>query len=361
MQKLGISVYTGLGQSFEQNVSFLKLARQCGYSELFTSMHIPESDPASTALETRRLLLQAGELGFGVTADVSPRSWEVFGFKPTELKAMGISQLRIDFGLHPRQMLELIEETGLGIQINASTTRAADLADIIAIGLRPEFLSAGHNYYPRPETGLSYELFIQRSAVFVSAGIPVSAFIPGKKNPRGPIFAGLPTVESHRCMSPLQAAKQFAASGLLHSLIFSDPLVLEKDLLALAELPRVYPETLPLRVKLRSGLQNIKPIVLGSEHTNRIDAAASAIRSQHARALCKEIVFPQYTLARRRGDVTLDNLDYARYMGELQIVLKDMPADARVNVIGRIIDEDLCYLDCLTPGRKFCLWEVETE
>jgi len=92
MQKLGISVYIGLGQSFEQNVSFLKLARQCGYSELFTSMHIPESDPASTALEARRLLLQAGELGFGVTADVSPRSWEVFGFKPTELKAMGISQ-----------------------------------------------------------------------------------------------------------------------------------------------------------------------------------------------------------------------------------------------------------------------------
>ena len=54
---------------------------------------------------------------------------------------------------------------------------------------------------------------------------------------------------------------------------------------------------------------------------------------------------------RRRGDVTIDNSNYGRYMGELQIVLHDLPADRRVNVIGRIVSEDLCLLEKL-PSQK---------
>jgi hypothetical protein len=45
-------------------------------------------------------------------------------------------------------------------------------------------------------------------------------------------------------------------------------------------------------------------------------------------------------------------------MGELQIVLQALPEDERVNVVGRILDEDMCLLDCMTPGRRFCFEEV---
>lgn len=361
MKNLGVAIFFGLGQTERQNISYLELARSCGYTELFTSLHIPETDPVLLATEARRVLFRAAEMGFKVTADISPNSWQVFGLMPEELKGIGINQLRIDFGLGPQQICELADVTCLDIQVNASTTRAAELEGLLATGISVENLSAGHNYYPRPETGLSYELFVQRSALFVAAGIPLSAFIPCHANSRGPIYAGLPTLESHRYLHPLQAAKQLLASGLLDSLYFSDPLISEQDLCSLRQLPSSLPQPLQLQVKFRDGFQSIIPIIVESEHTNRIDASAWAVRSEQSRNLFAAEITPQSTVTRLRGSVTVDNDAYGRYKGELQIVLGEMPADDRVNVIGNIIEQDLCLLDCLIPGRTFCLREAATE
>ena len=82
------------------------------------------------------------------------------------------------------------------------------------------------------------------------------------------------------------------------------------------------------------------------------------VRSQESRSSCHSQVSPQPAQTRQRGDVTIDNSNYGRYMGELQIVLQDLPADERVNVIGRIVSEDLCLLECVHPGRRFRLMEV---
>lgn len=361
MKKLGVSIFFGLGQTERQNIAYLELVRSCGYTELFTSLHIPETDPLVMATEARRVLFKAAEMGFAVTADISSNSWELFGFRPSEMKKFGIHQLRIDFGLSPQKIRELADLTGLDIQVNASTTSAAGLADLLAAGIGVDNLSAGHNYYPRPETGLSYDLFVHRSALFASAGISLSAFIPCHTHARGPIYAGLPTLESHRYMNPLQSAKQLLASGLLDSLFFSDPLVSEQDLWEVRQLPSKLPEPLQLQVKFIDGHQRLIPIILGSEHTNRVDASAWVVRSQQSRNLFPFDIVPQSATTRPRGSVTIDNINYGRYMGELQIVLREMPADGRVNVIGSIAEEDLCFLDCLIPGRTFCLREADRE
>ena len=47
------------------------------------------------------------------------------------------------------------------------------------------------------------------------------------------------------------------------------------------------------------------------------------------------------------------NDDYGRYKGKLHIVLKDMPADPRKNVVGYIPKEELGLLDALDPWRPF--------
>ncbi|WP_304976092.1 DUF871 domain-containing protein, partial [uncultured Ligilactobacillus sp.] len=51
--------------------------------------------------------------------------------------------------------------------------------------------------------------------------------------------------------------------------------------------------------------------------------------------------------------ITLDNCDYGRYMGELQLVKRDLKADPRVNVVGKVSDEDLDLLAYLGAGQKF--------
>ena len=49
----------------------------------------------------------------------------------------------------------------------------------------------------------------------------------------------------------------------------------------------------------------------------------------------------------------IDNKDYLRYMGELEIIKKSQPADKRSNVVGRVTECELFMLKYITPGRKF--------
>lgn len=59
------------------------------------------------------------------------------------------------------------------------------------------------------------------------------------------------------------------------------------------------------------------------------------------------------TVDRKVGDVTLDNKEYLRYMGELQILLKDLEKDDRVNVVAKVKKDELFLLKYIAEGRKF--------
>lgn len=48
----------------------------------------------------------------------------------------------------------------------------------------------------------------------------------------------------------------------------------------------------------------------------------------------------------------MDNSGYGRYRGEVQICRRVLAADERVNVIGRVIDEDLPLLNLALSGQK---------
>ena len=77
---------------------------------------------------------------------------------------------------------------------------------------------AMHNFYPRPETGLDPCQFARLNAELRRLGIKVLAFIPGDEEKRGPIHAGLPTVEAHRSLPPylayLEMAIKFGLDGI---------------------------------------------------------------------------------------------------------------------------------------------------
>lgn len=41
---LGISIYFGLENTFQENMDLLNDARELGYKKIFTSFHVPEAD-----------------------------------------------------------------------------------------------------------------------------------------------------------------------------------------------------------------------------------------------------------------------------------------------------------------------------
>ncbi|KLU62495.1 hypothetical protein CEB3_c11230 [Peptococcaceae bacterium CEB3] len=357
MLEKGICAFAGLGYSPEQNSRYLRLARECGFTRLFTSLQIPEAKVGNLEEEFRLLVAEAARLGFQTTADISPATFnllEVDLSRPEQLHTLGLQALRLDFGFSPAEIARLSKESGLELDLNASTISEDVLEAIMGAGADSTRLRACHNYYPRPETGLSYEFFAERTQICHTHGIRVSAFIPSRANPRGPIYAGLPTLEAHRHWEPLQAAKQLAAEGL-EGILFGDPLATAEEL---TEVGRVDSSLIEIQVKTKPGLtENERKILFAPRHTNRPDPGERVARSQEARGLCREEIPAHLQGSRPRGSVTLDNSGYRRYMGELQVVMKDLPADPRVNVVAKVIPEEMFLLDALKPGRAFCFKE----
>ena len=67
----------------------------------------------------------------------------------------------------------------------------------------------------------------------------------------------------------------------------------------------------------------------------------------------KEKVKPTNTIERKVGTITIDNEKYLRYNGEIQIALQDLKADERVNVLGKVVDEEIPLLKYIVNDVKF--------
>lgn len=360
MWEQGISAFVGMGESLGTIERYLELARTYGYTRLFTSLHIPEADASVLVREFHKFVDHAVSLGYSITADISPRACELLGAKLSDfstLKELGISAIRLDDGYSPGQVAGLSATGGVDIEINASTVTPEVLRQIVAAGADLTRLRACHNYYPRPETGLSFALFAERSKLLRQYKIPVLAFVPSRSCPRGPVFAGLPTLEKHRQASAQSAAKELLYSQLVDGVLFGDPLAAEEELAAVAGID---PSCVELQVDVEANVSAAELDILFAEHTNRVDPGEYVIRSQQARGLCREVIPVRASRMRRPGAVTIDNQEYMRYMGEMQVVRSRLPADPRVNVVAHVVSDELFLLDYIEPGGRFRLKEVRT-
>jgi hypothetical protein len=349
----GISLYPGMGYPLAASLDYLQLVRQAGFSRLFTSLHIPEADNGSLLAEFRQIAAAAVALGFSTTADISPRTFRLLDASLDNLepiRALGIDALRLDFGFSPAEIAYWTRASGFTIELNASTIDPRTLDAILAAGADVSRLQACHNYYPRPETGLSWELFCERCLLFREHGIAVATFIPSLRNPRGPLAEGLPTLERHRRLNPLTAAKQLAHSDLVDAIFFGDPLAGAEVIQAVGA---IQSDCIELRVTVTPNLSPSEREILFANHDNRTDPGEWVVRSATSRGLHAGRVPPRIPRRRSRGSVTVDNANYLRYMGELQIVRKDLAADERVNVVAEVAAEEMFLIDMIRPGMKF--------
>ena len=349
---LGISVYLG-NDLIDDMESYVVKMKKVGFTSVFTSLHIPEDNPLLYTERLQRLAKAARENKMELMADISPKSLGHLGFTWENAEGLldwGLTGLRLDYGISETAMIRLSKK--MKIALNASTLTKEALTRLKVGGLRTESVEAWHNFYPRPETGLDREDFIEVNAWLKQEGLTVMAFIPGDGELRGPLFKRLPTLEDHRDSSPFEAYLDLSTHSSVEKVLVGDLSLSEDSMKQFAS----YQEGI---ISLRANRSTDDVLLLETletVQTNRLDAARDCVRSMESReyGLIGTRPVPSFnTIERPIGVITVDNEKYGRYQGEIQITKKDLAADERVNVLGRVIECDRFLLRYIKGGTKF--------
>ncbi|MBU5591985.1 DUF871 family protein [Clostridium sp. MSJ-4] len=355
----GISIFLGMDYTLEENIKYMEKAKKEGFDRIFTSLHIPEANYVEIIEEFKYIIEKAKELEMIVIADISPSGFKFLGLEHKDLKGikkLGVDVLRIDFGFSCEDIAEFTRnDYGVKIEINASTVTEKFLKEFESFNPNYDNMQACHNYYPRINTGISVESFKRKNKLLNKYGVKISAFVPSLINKRGPIYEGLPTLEIHRFNPPRISAKHLYALGI-HSVFFGDSIASDKELLGVGKLREDLIE-FDIEVLTNSDLE--KRILFRDFHSNRSDSAEDVIRSVESRLEVNKDnkISESNNILRKKGYITIDNDNYLRYSGELQICKKDLPEDKRVNVVGKIKNEELFLLDLIEDDSKFSFIE----
>lgn len=315
---------------------------------VFLSLHISEEFDGTYCRRAEEICHFLADNGFRVIADVSVKTLQQFGCKDlTELaKALRLWALRIDYGFTPEEIGAMAEK--MPIVLNASTTSPEDAARILSKGAE---VFALHNFYPRPETGLDDEFLMETTRKLHAAGLKVQAFIPGDTNLRGPVFEGLPTLEAHRNVIPSAAFADLSLRFGMDEIFLADPGLSETEQQRIARF--CSDGVLSVPAVLEPGYTHLYDKVF----TCRIDSPKWLVRFQESRtySCTGNAVEPGNCIPRQKGCITIDNVNYGRYTGEIQLIRTPLKADSRVNVIGAVPENAWLLLDCIRGGQKFAL------
>ena len=338
---IGFSCYLN-DSATEQQAAYLKQMQQAGFTGVFTSLQLSEAKPEIIRQRLDQLVANCHQLGLTIMADVSAASLQRLGIALHDgkaIQALGLDGLRIDDGIDMTTVAALSHT--MAIALNASTLSACMIDQLANAKANLRHIEAWHNFYPRPETGLDPAWFAQKNKWLHALGFKTMAFISGDAQQRGPLFAGLPTLEAHRGLLPLAAYLELRQLAIDHVYV-GDPQLSPRSIAAFQSY--VHDQVLLIQV------QTEDERLLHLTWHSRPDIAQKVVRLAEARL---EHIFatpqPAQTDPRPRGSITLDNSAYGRYAGELQLTRCDLPADPRVNVIGKIEPSNLPLLDQIGP------------
>ena len=344
MASLGYSLYLSTFAA-----QCLALRGQTGTgAPVFLSLHISEEFDDSFCRRAEEACHALADMGFRIIADVSVKTVTQFGRTDlTELaEKLRIWALRIDYGFSLSEITAMAEK--MPIVLNASTTTEEDARAIAAKGKQ---VMAMHNFYPRPETGLEEDYLRETTEELQKAGLKVLAFIPGDTQKRGPVFEGLPTLEDHRNVLPSAAFVDLVQNYGIDEIFVGDPGISRKEIDRITRFCRDGILSIPCEIHDRwSHLYD-------QVFTCRPDSPRKLVRFQESRVYsCQgKTVEAENCIARTIGALTIDNLHYGRYSGEIMLIRSDLPADHRVNVIGQVPENARLLLRLIGRGTKFTL------
>ncbi|BDP84148.1 outer surface protein [Enterococcus faecium] len=357
MGKLGISIYPERS-TFEKDKAYLDLAHKYGYKRVFTSLLQINDDKEKVLSEFKEVVDYANSLGMEVMVDINPALFEQLEISYDDLSffhKMGAYGVRLDIGFTGAEEAKMTRNPfGIKIEINMSSgTNYVD--NIMSYSPNTDNLLGSHNFYPHRYSGLGYEHFVFCSEKFRKYNLNTMAFVNSQSAEFGPwpTQDGLCTLEDHRDLEIATQVKHLILTGLIDDISIGNAYASEEELKEMAEAFNAdYPT---LKVDTEEGItENERICLFDNLHSYRGDRSEYILRSTMTRVYYKDKDFPPHnTRDMHHGDVLIDNEGYGQYKGETQIALKDMKNDGRVNVVGRISDDELFLLDFLKPWSSF--------
>lgn len=347
MDQFGISLYLGTG--YEKNKEIVEKAHKHHAKYAFTSLHIPEESVSDYEKEVKALLDICKINDLSLIVDVGPRTLEKMGFKSfKELKQTSITHLRLDYGFTYEQIIELSKD--FNIVFNASTLVEKDIKELKRLNGDFSKFSACHNFYPKPLTGLSLKKVLKINQRLRNLGMTTMAFVSGNKTLRGPLYDGLPTVEEHRNGHVLFNVLQLIKDCETDICMIGDVDITDEAWNELKELSEGY-------VSLHAEIDEKYSFVKGIIHHDRPDSSDYVVRSQESREYSSQgrLFEVEPLRERRKGSISVGNLDYLRYSGELEIARLDLEPEPKVNIIGKVNADEIKFLDYITDGMGFKL------
>ncbi len=340
--KWGCSVYV---THFEQQQQFLKQFANNNFW-VFTSLHIPEEASKEYVSQADTMLIWLKEHRFKLIVDVSKRTLDLFGVDSVIklVEKYQIDVLRIDFGYELEEIIKLGKK--VPIAFNASTTSKEEVETLVAHKLN---LIAIHNFYPRAYTGLSERQFIKMNENFKQSKIQTVAFIANKDFPRGPMFEGLPTLESHRYMNP------YVSFLMMNQVKYNCDVAVLSDLMMNQEdVERINLYLTKNIISIVCELSEENQDLYNKVISVRLDSPEYVLRIAESRAYATygKDVAPYNCITRDVGVITIDNRNFKRYSGEIQIIVEKLPQDDRVNIIGTVSKMMIPCLKLIVPGQK---------
>ena len=328
----------------------LKSAHEHNFSYIFTSLHIPENDLSASKDKLLRVVELCKVYNLYLICDVSPRALQLLDIDSfSDLKHLGITHLRPDFGFDVNELVALSKD--FTIVLNASTLNKEYFTYLVTAGLDVSKIIACHNFYPKKYTGISEERTRDINSYLHSMGILVIGFVMGDGILRGPIYEGLPTVESMRNNKVFYNALYLNKKLNTDIIVVGDFGISDLSLKQFDDLDNGYIE---IEFNLSDGYDSYLSYI----HHDRVDNSEFFIRSHESvyKYKISQQIKPYNTVLRRRGDLCVSNEKYLRYNGELEIMLKDLPMDERVNVIGHTDSDLIDFVDYKTGVviKKIC-------
>jgi hypothetical protein len=361
MGVLGISVYPSQAKLAE-NLTYIESAAELGYKRIFTSLLelTPEMEAANLLDDYRQIIARGNELGMQTILDINPDLFQQLNVSYDDLSFfadMGAWGLRLDLGFTGAEEAKMTHNPyGLKIEINMS--RGQHYIDLIMdFGPNRDNLIGSHNFYPQRFTGLGRAYFAETSLQYRHHNLRSAAFVNAPSGSFGPwpVADGLVSLEDHRNLPIATQVQELKFSGLVDDILIGDAFASEADLRAAAD--AFHYTMVTMRVTEAADLSEAdKKVLYNQPQMYRGDRSDYVLRSTQTRVIYKQEDFPaKNTVPIRRGDLLIDNNDYGQYKGELQIALRDLPNDGRINVVGHIHHEDMALLDMVKPWATFGL------
>lgn len=339
----GFSIY--LGKPFDK--AYARQMVELGYTTIFTSVQIPEEDEQTKYHYLTELLEELASYQVTYMIDINPDLLNERFFNILQRYHTAQFIIRID-NKTSSQSIDAITSRGYQCCLNASIVSEHLLSELKRQLQDFSKLCYCHNYYPRPDTGLA-ETFVQQQNERIlhhNTQADIYAFVAGSEY-RGPLYKGLPTLESTRKIHPIAAAQRLKDTNAEHILV-GDPYLTPE----LAEQLMQYLQNRHFTISIQLTDDQVAYIV-EQPHSVRPDNPQHVIRSQESRHYCKGEIQPKSNQTRARGAITVDNHLNGRYQGELQIIKQSLPAHPNINVIGHVIQRDVALIDILSPSDTF--------